>query len=153
MATTQPQQSFVAQNFDSGEVKSQAAATSNVASTPQEFSQQVASAAGAISHGIVVTSQNVSPSHHQTSLPVNTVTLTVQPSQIQAPQATIQPQIITANVISGDEFQAKEGILQCQIHAIVVANFGPKRWTCARSIPRLIASFYPCVDTYLVVLY
>ena len=108
MATTQPQQNFVAQNFDSGEVKSQAAATSNVVSTPQDFSQQVASAAGAISHGIVVTSQNVSPSPHQASLPVNTVTLTVQPSQIQAPQATIQPQIITASVIPGDDFQAKD---------------------------------------------
>ena len=105
MATTQPQQNFVASNFDSGEVKSQAT-SSNVVSTPQDFTQQVASAtAAAISHGIVVTSQNVVPAAPQhTTLPVNTVTLTVQPSQIQTPQTTL----ITA--ISGDEFQAKEGI-------------------------------------------
>ena len=124
MATTQPQQNFVAQNFDSGEVKSQAAATSNVVSSPQEFSQQVVNATGAIAHSIVATTQNVSPSPHQTSLPVNTVTLTVQPSQIQASQATIQPtQIITANVISTDEYQGKEGIFHFQSH---VANFGPE---------------------------
>lgn len=118
MAATQPQQNFVAQNFDSGEVKTQATATSNVVSSPQDFTQQVANANAAISHGIVVTSPNVPPSPHQTSLPVNTVTLTVQPSQIQATQA----QIITANVISGDEFQTKEGTtLQIQIHS--VTNF------------------------------
>lgn len=119
MATTQPQQNFVAQNFDSGEVKSQAAATSNVVSSPQEFSQQVVNATGAIAHSIVATTQNVSPSPHQTSLPVNTVTLTVQPSQIQASQATIQPtQIITANVISTDEYQGKEGFPTTEVHYV-----------------------------------
>lgn len=111
MATPQPQPNFVPQNFDSGEVKSQAAPTSNVVSSPQDFSQQVATATAAMSHSIVAASQNVSPSPHQTNLPVNTVTLTVQPSQIQTPQGTMQPtQIITANVITSDEFQAKEGI-------------------------------------------
>lgn len=118
MATTQPQQNFVAQSFDSGEVKSQAAATSNVVSTPQDFSQQVASAAGGIAHGIVVTSPNVSSSPHQTTIPVNTVTLTVQQPQLQAPQATIQPQIITANVISTDEFQSKEGFPSAEVHYV-----------------------------------
>ena len=114
MATTQSQQSFVAPNFDSGDVKSQAGATSNVASSPQDLiTQQVVSAANA--HGIVVSSQNVQQSPHQTTLPVNTVTLTVQPTQLQASQVTIQPQIITANVISSEDFQAKEGtaILKC----------------------------------------
>ncbi|XP_068726666.1 DNA-binding protein RFX2-like isoform X1 [Montipora capricornis] len=118
MATTQPQQNFVAQNFDSGEVKSQAAATNNVVSSPQDFTQQVVSAASAISHGIVVSSQNVPPSPHQTTLPVNAVTLTVQPAQLQAPQATLQPQIITASVISSDEFQAKEGFPTAEVHFV-----------------------------------
>lgn len=131
MATTQPQQNFVASNFDSGEVKSQAT-SSNVVSTPQDFTQQVASAtAAAISHGIVVTSQNVVPAP---TLPANTVTLTVQPTQIQTPQTTL----ITANVISGDEFQAKEGILQNEYS---VANFGPNMRLSARSIPHLIVVF------------
>ncbi|KAL9950553.1 hypothetical protein ACROYT_G043066 [Oculina patagonica] len=115
MATTQPQQNFVASNFDSGEVKSQAT-SSNVVSTPQDFTQQVASAtAAAISHGIaVVTSQNVVPTPQHTTLPANTVTLTVQPTQIQTPQATL----ITANVISGDEFQAKEGFPTTEVHYV-----------------------------------
>lgn len=106
MATAQqPQQNFVTSNFDSGEVKSQAV-SSNVVSTPQDFTQQVASVtAAAISH--VVTSQNVVPSPQHASLSANTVTLTVQPSQIQTPQTTL----ITANVIPGDEYQAKEGII------------------------------------------
>lgn len=118
MATTQPQQNFVASNFDSGEVKSQAT-SSNVVSTPQDFTQQVASAtAAAISHGIaVVTSQNVVPTPQHTTLPANTVTLTVQPTQIQTPQATL----ITANVISGDEFQAKEGIPQNEFVLLILA--------------------------------
>ncbi|CAH3144394.1 unnamed protein product [Porites lobata] len=119
MATPQPQPNFVPQNFDSGEVKSQAAPTSNVVSSPQDFSQQVATATAAMSHSIVAASQNVSPSPHQTNLPVNTVTLTVQPSQIQTPQGTMQPtQIITANVITSDEFQAKEGFPTAEVHYV-----------------------------------
>ncbi|XP_074611964.1 DNA-binding protein RFX2-like isoform X2 [Acropora palmata] len=117
MATTQSQQSFVAPNFDSGDVKSQAGATSNVASSPQDLiTQQVVSAANA--HGIVVSSQNVQQSPHQTTLPVNTVTLTVQPTQLQASQVTIQPQIITANVISSEDFQAKEGFQTAEVHYV-----------------------------------
>lgn len=113
MATTQqPQQNFVTSNFDSGDVKSQAV-SSNVVSTPQDFTQQVASVtAAAISH--VVTSQNVVPSAQHATLPANTVTLTVQPSQIQTPQTTL----ITANVISGDEFQAKEGFPTAEVHYV-----------------------------------
>lgn len=117
MATTQPQPTNFAPNFDSVEAKSQAT-SSNVVSTPQAFTQQVASGAAAISHDIVVTSQNVVPSPQHATLPVNTVTLTVQPSQIQ----TAQTALITANVIPSDGFQTKEGILQIHfMHS--VANF------------------------------
>lgn len=142
MATTQSQQSFVAPNFDSGDVKSQAGATSNVASSPQDLiTQQVVSAANA--HGIVVSSQNVQQSPHQTTLPVNTVTLTVQPTQLQASQVTIQPQIITANVISSEDFQAKEGtaINWNVTHAIPEI----KTRIFVRSIPHLNLSFCPII--------
>lgn len=131
MATTQPQQNFVAASFDAGEVKSQAT-SSNVVSTPQDFTQQVATAA--ISHGIVVTSQNVAPAPQHSSLPVNTVTLTVQPTQLQTPQTAL----ITASVISGDDFQTKEGILDIEID---VANLDLYISTSARSIPHLIVVF------------
>ena len=106
MATAQQAQNFVAQTFEAGDVKAQST-SSSVVSAPQEFSQQVATAA--ISHGIVVASQTGCPSPQHAALQPNTVTLTVQPSSIQTQQATLQPQIITANVISGEEYPAKEG--------------------------------------------
>lgn len=104
MATTQPQPTNYTPNFDSVEAKSQAT-SSNVVSTPQAFTQQVASGAAAISHDIVVTSQNIVPSPQHASLPANAVTLTVQPAQIQTPQTAL----ISANVITSDGFQTKEG--------------------------------------------
>lgn len=132
MATTQPQPTNYTPNFDSVEAKSQAT-SSNVVSTPQAFTQQVASGAAAISHDIVVTSQNIVPSPQHASLPANAVTLTVQPAQIQTPQTAL----ISANVITSDGFQTKEGTLQTLWIVLPISNFR----TNSRSVPHLIVQF------------